>query len=255
MTRPAPLRVAIVDDEPIARRRVRRLLSVVPGVRVVAEAGDGATAMASVARDRPDLVLLDVEMPGPDGLAVARSLQSPRPLVVFLTAHEQYAIPAFDVHAIGYLLKPVSRERLLAALDHARERIALARLAGAEGKPGAEPAVRAGHLRRVPVRSGGRIELLDVHGIDWIESAGNYVVLHAGRATHILRETMAALEAALDPAAFVRVHRSSIVRLDAVARLEALGRGDYRVVLGDGTELALSRTHRSRLEQALGRRL
>lgn len=251
------LRVAIVDDEPIARRRVRRLLAGLEGVEVVAEAGDGGAALEGVTRTRPDLVLLDVEMPGADGLTVARRLPPPRPLVAFLTAHDRYAVPAFDVRAVGYLLKPVSRERLAVVLERAREQLALVRSAGGSGLAVAldEAARRSRALRRVPVRSGGRVELVDVAAIDWIESAGNYVVLHAGRRAHVLRETMTALDAALDARAFVRIHRSAIVQLDRVDRLEPAGRGDYRVVLRDGTELSLSRTHRARLECMLGRSL
>jgi two-component system LytT family response regulator len=251
------LRLAVVDDEAIARRRLRRLLASLGGARIVAEAGDGDTAVDRIARAKPDLVLLDVEMPGCDGLDVARRLPAPRPLVVFVTAYDRYALQAFDVHAVGYLLKPVSRERLGNALDRARQWLAGG---SAVRDPDLRSALedlaqRPSALRRVPIRANGRVELLDVDAIDWVEAADNYVVLHAGRRTHVLREALSRFEASLDPDAFVRIHRSAIVRLDRIERLETLQRGDYGVMLRDGTRLSLSRTHRVRLERALGRRL
>ena len=250
------LRVVVVDDEPIARRRVRRLLGGIGGVEVVGEAGDGDAAVARVASTRPDLVLLDIEMPGPDGLEVARRLSPTRPIVVFLTAHERYAVQAFEVHAVGYLLKPVSRERLAAVIDRARIDAARGAVA-ADGLAAAldEVARHRAAIRRLPVRTHGRVELVDEDAIDWIAAADNYAVLHCGRRAHLIRDTLARLERTLDPARFLRIHRSAIVHLDRIDRLEPVGRGDYRVVLRDGSRLSLSRTHRARLERVLGRRL
>jgi two-component system LytT family response regulator len=250
------LRVVVVDDEPIARRRVRRLLGGIGGVEVVGEAGDGEAAVARVVSMRPDLILLDVEMPGPDGLEVARRLLPIRPVVVFLTAHERYAVQAFEVHAVGYLLKPVSRERLATVIDRAR--IDAARGAVADDGLAAALDELARHraaIRRLPVRTHGRVELVDEEAIDWIEAADNYSVLHCGRRAHLIRDTLARLDRTLDPARFLRIHRSAIVHLDRIDRLEPAGRGDYRVVLRDGSRLSLSRTHRDRLERVLGRRL
>jgi len=231
------LRAVVVDDEPLARRRLTRLLASNRGVHVVGEAGDGGAAAAVIASTRPDVAFLDVQMPAPDGVSVARALRPSRPLVVFVTAHDRYAVQAFDVRAVDYLLKPISRDRLVETLARVRQQLA-------------QPHV---WLQRLPVRSRGQVVIVDVTDIDWIESGGNYVVVHAAGRTHILRETLSHLEAALDPAAFLRIHRSAVVRLDRVARLDVALRGDYDVTLRDGTRVRLSRTQRGRLERALGR--
>jgi two-component system LytT family response regulator len=210
-------------------------------------------AIAAAERLRPHVVLLDVQMPGADGLATAARLPRPRPLVVFVTAFDQYAVRAFEVHAIDYLLKPVTRERLVAALAHAEER------AGRRDQDHEalfrEAARRPVGLTRLPVRLEGRVEMIDVAAIDWIEAAGNHVVVHAGRRTHVLRDTLTNLERQLDPATFIRIHRSTIVQLDRVAHLDTATRGDYDVTLRDGTALSLSRTYRAALERAIGRPL
>lgn len=253
------LRVVIVDDEAIARRRVRRLLASMDAVEVVGEASGGEAAVGCIDANRPHLVLLDVQMPEVDGFDVACRLSTPRPFVVFLTAHEQHALRAFDVHALDYLLKPVSRERLAAAVARAAEWVSReptardAELADADA--GARLQAGRAALRRWPVRSHGRVELVDIETVDWIEASGNYVVLHAGRRQHLLRETLRHMAEQLDPADFVRIHRSAIVRVGRIERLETAQRGDYGVVLTDGTRLTLSRTHRRGLERALGRRL
>jgi two-component system LytT family response regulator len=247
------LRVVVVDDEPLARQRLKRLLAGSALATVVGEAGDGLTAVARIDHTHPDVVLLDVEMPELDGFEVVAQLARPRPLVIFLTAFDRYALQAFEIHAIDYLLKPVSRERLADALAHARERQASrsddrdAALASAIESLSA----RRSKITRLPVRSEGRVELVDVSTIDWIEAANNYVVLHAGGKTHVLRETLARLEQRLSAEDFVRIHRSTIVRLDRVVRLDSASRGDYDVTLRDGTRLTLSRTCRSRLERAV----
>jgi len=240
------LRVVVVDDEPLARRRLKRLLTALGGVDVAGEAGDGHTALARIQQTSPDAVLLDVQMPEMDGLAVSRRLSAPRPLVVFVTAFDTFAVNAFDVQAVDYLLKPVSESRLGAAIERVRARLAL------PARP--SEAVRRA-IDRLPVRSDGRIDLVAVADIDWFEAADNYVVVHAGRRTHVLRETLSHLESELDPAAFVRIHRSSIVRVERISRLDVALRGDYRVTLADGTALTLSRTFRARFESAIGRKL
>ena len=247
------MRIVIVDDEPLARRRLKRLLAGSSGVTITGEAGDGLSAVTCINDLRPDVVLLDVQMPELDGFGVVGRLVRPAPLIIFLTAFDRYAIQAFEVHAIDYLLKPVSRDRLADALTHARER-----LTSRDGHPDTNLtalmeslARRRSAATRLPVRSDGRVELVDVTTIDWIEAADNYVVLHTGRRTHVLRETLSRLEERLDPEQFVRIHRSAIVRLDRVVRLESASRGDYDVTLRDGTRLTLSRTCRSRLEKAV----
>jgi two-component system LytT family response regulator len=247
------LRVVVVDDEAIARRRLLRLIRAAGGAEVVGEAGDGGAALAAVERTRPDVVLLDVQMPGLDGLAVAARLGPPRPLVIFVTAFDQYALSAFEVHAVDYLLKPVARERLAGALAHARDRFG-------RGDPALEALIRdmtrrPAWLTRLPVRLEGRVEMIDVAAIDWIEAAGNHVVVHAGRRTHVLRDTLTRLARQLDPGRFIRIHRSTIVQLDRVVHLDAATRGDYDVTLRDGTALSLSRTYRAELERAVGRPL
>jgi two-component system LytT family response regulator len=237
----------VVDDEPLARRRLKRLLSGLRGVSVTAEAGDGPTALARIQQTSPDLVLLDVQMPEMDGLAVSRRLRPPRPLVVFVTAFDAFAVQAFDVQAVDYLLKPVSETRLAAAIERVRDRLA----APPAGRT--ESAGRA--IDRLPIRSEGRVDLVAVADIDWLEAADNYVVVHCGRTTHVLRDTLSRLEADLPAAAFVRIHRSTIVRIDRIVRCDVATRGDYRVTLADGTALALSRTFTPRLERAIGRKL
>jgi two-component system LytT family response regulator len=236
------IRVVVVDDEPIARRRLKRLLAAIGGVELVGEAGDGRAALEVLERTRPHLVLLDIQMPEGDGLAVMRRVPLPRPLVVFVTAFDAFAVQAFDVQAVDYLLKPVSEDRLAAALDRVRERI---------GSPRSGQSRR--WIERLPIRREGRIDLVPVADIDWIEAADNYAIVHAGRRSHILRETLTRLEAELDPSRFVRVHRSTIVRVDRIARLDVALRGDYDLTLRDGTQLVLSRTFRGRLARALGR--
>jgi two-component system LytT family response regulator len=246
------LRTVIVDDEPIARRRLRRLAESLGGVDVVGEAGDGDRAVELVRASQPDLVLLDVQMPALDGLGVIGRLKGRRPLVVFVTAFETFAVRAFDVHAVDYLLKPVSRRRLGEAIERARARLAVT---ATRGQLPANSGGRPTWLDRLPVRLEGRVRLVEVATIDWVEAADNYVVVHAGRDTHVLRETLGSLEAALDPSRFVRIHRSTIVRIDRVTRLESALRGDYAAILADGTELMLSRTYRPAFERAIGRRI
>ena len=250
------LRVVVVDDEPLARRRLKRLAAGA-GAEVVGEAGDGPGAVEVIAAQAPDLVLLDVQMPGLDGFGVVARLPSPKPFVIFVTAFDSFALQAFEVHAVDYLLKPVSRDRLVEALSRARERLA-ARSPDRDGALAALVAAvrqRPSWIERLPVRLQGRVELVDVATIDWIEAADNYTVVHAGATTHVLRETLSALEAQLDPGMFARIHRSALVRIDRIVRLDSALRGDYAATLKDGTKLILSRTYRPRLERALGRRL
>jgi two-component system LytT family response regulator len=251
------LRVVIADDEPLARRRVKRLLAGMDDVAIAGEAADGPSAVACVDATRPDVVLLDVQMPELDGFGVVSQLARPAPRVVFLTAFDRYAIQAFEVHAVDYLLKPVARDRLADALAHARAWLT-SRGGGRDPDLAAlveSLARRRAAVTRLPIRSDGRVELVDAASIDWIEAADNYVVLHAAGRTHVLRETMARLEQSLDPEQFVRIHRSAIVRLDRVERLESASRGDYDVTLRDGTRLTLSRRCRTRLERAVGKDL
>jgi two-component system LytT family response regulator len=251
------IRTVIADDEPLARERLRTLLAAEPDVELVAECGDGREAAETLARQGPDLLFLDVEMPELDGFGLLEALvPGQAPLVVFVTAYPHYAVRAFEAAAADYLLKPFDRERFARTMTRVRERLRSggelpAELAALLRQLGSRPA----GLGHIPVRAGQETVLVKVEHIDWIESAGNYVTLHVGPREHLLRETLSDLESRLSPHQFVRVHRSAIVNLDRIQSLTATPHGDHRVRLRDGRELTLSRTYRARLEQLLGRAL
>jgi two-component system LytT family response regulator len=241
------LRAVIVDDEPLARRRLRRLVAAIGGAEVVGEAGDGRQAIDIVDAKQPDVLFVDVQMPELDGFAVMARLPSPPPFVVFVTAFETFAVKAFEIQATDYLLKPVSQARLADALSRVRAR--------ADHRAGGRGASARAGLQWLPVRESGQVRIVDVTRVDWIEAANNYVVVHVGREAHILREPIGALAAALDPSQFARIHRSTVVRIDRVARLEAASRGDFRVCLTTGHTVMMSRTYRSSFERAIGRKI
>jgi len=252
------LRVLIVDDEPVARRRIRRLLRADRDVDVVGEAADGAAAVQAIAEKQPDLVFLDVQMPELDGFGVLRRVGPGRaPGVIFVTAFDQYALRAFEVHAVDYLLKPFTRERLLDAVARVRE----SRQPGERGQDPRLAALleelteRPRFLRRLPARAGSRIVLIDAGDIDWLQAADNYVLVHSGGREYLLRETLTRLEGELDPREFVRIHRSVLVRFDRIGDLVPTVHGDYRVTLKSGVQLTLSRTYRDRVERVLKRAL
>ena len=246
------LRALVVDDEAPARRRIRRLLATEPGIAVVGECGDGASAIAIIARERPDLVFLDVQMPERDGFEVVKAIRpADLPAILFVTAHDRYALHAFDVHAVDYLLKPFSGERFRTAVTRARERIArrvpdpgLATLATTLRN-------RPDYLSRLPVRTAGRTVFVDIGAVDWLEAADNYVRLHVKQREYLVRETLAALEERLDPERFVRIHRSAMVQIDRIAETRVRSHGDADVVLRDGTKLTASRTWRERLRRVV----
>lgn len=251
---PEPVRVLVVDDEPLVRQGLREYLAAHPGVAVVGEAGDGFAAVRQIEALQPELVFLDVQMPGLDGFEVLQQLEpGARPLVVFVTAFEQYALRAFDAHAIDYLLKPFDAARFDAAL-----RRACAWLAAGDRCESALDAVLDDATRRrrdrLVVRHAGRLRLVPVHEIEWIEARGNYVHLHHPDGPFLLRQTMAALQEALDPARFLRVHRSAIVALDAVDQYARVPSGDYELRLRSGAHVAMSRSHLAAFEAAVGRR-
>jgi two-component system, LytTR family, response regulator len=268
---PEPLRVVLVDDEPWARKGLRVLLEPVPGVEIVGEAGNGADAVEVIRDAAPDLVFLDVQMPEMDGFGVLRALGPERtPAVVFVTAYDEHAVRAFDANAVDYLLKPFDDERFHRALDRARARIGdrrvrelasrLATLLAAGGAESPSPAptplpaeeTPAGYADRIVLKNGGRITFLEVASIDWIEAADYVVRLHAGGATHVLREPISDLERRLDPRRFFRIHRSTIVNLASVKEMQPLFHGEYAVIMRDGTRLRLSRSRRDRLQSLLG---
>jgi two-component system LytT family response regulator len=253
------IRTLIVDDEPLARQRLRRLLEADPDIAILGECGDGDDAVAKLRALRPDLAFLDVQMPVLDGFGVIEALAgTDLPVVIFVTAHDRYALKAFEVHALDYLLKPFDKARFAAALARAKAQVRQGNAAGLSERLQellqGMPARRAGPDRLV-VKSGGRIYFVPVDDIDWIEAAGNYLRLHVGKDDHLLRESLTALEKKLDPAHFVRIHRSTIVNLARIRELQPAFHGDYVIILNDGTELALSRSCRERLEEALGHRL
>jgi two-component system LytT family response regulator len=266
----------VVDDERLPRQRLLRLLEEIPSAECVAECENGRTAVDAIESLLPDLVLLDVRMPGMGGLDVARALTGHVPFIIFVTAYDEYALSAFDVHAIDYLLKPVERERFVVAIERARGLVAnttaaqrherlLAlvhgesavvsesdrrpQLSDASAPVPAGAADQAGYPRRFLIKNDGQMYFVAVDDIDWVEAYGNYVRLHVGKGVHLIRETLGNIERKLDPTCFARVHRSSIVNLDRVARMDLWGAGDYVVLLRDGTRLKLSRWYRSRIEQ------
>jgi two-component system LytT family response regulator len=272
-----PLRVLVVDDERLPRQRLVRLLEEVPNAECVGECANGRAAVDAIETLLPDLVLLDVRMPGLGGLEVARALTGHVPFVIFVTAFDEYALKAFEVHAIDYLLKPVERERFVPAIERVRALVAnttaaqrhdrlLALLQGeprltgeGESRPALDdsaPAPASGDAaafpRRFLVKGDGQMYFVAVDDIDWVEAYANYVRLHVGRGVHLIRETLGNIERKLDPTRFARVHRSSIVNLDRVARMDLWGAGDYVVLLKDGTKLKLSRWYRSRIEEKTG---
>lgn len=244
----ARLRTILVDDEPPARQWLGSLLKAEPDVDVVAECSDGQEALEAIEREKPDLVLLDVEMPGLGGLDVVESLGDSAPAVVFVTAFEQYAARAFDVQAVDYLLKPVDPERLRVAV-----RRAVAQLKREPWPAPFEPALPrpAGHGRRYPewllVKTDGRSRFIRIRDIDWIESQKNDVLLHVGSSEFLYHLSTAGIEAKLDPSRFLRIHRSTIVNVERIKDLYPLFNGDYGVTLKDGRNLTLSSTFRRRL--------
>lgn len=238
------LRVLIVDDEPLARDGVRARLAGHADVVLVGECGDGPSALSALQQQAPDLVFIDVDMPGMSGLDVLEAIPpEQRPLTVLLTAYEQFALRAFELRALDYLLKPIDDERFADALDRARDALALRR--------GEVPAQVARYATRFQVRLGHRVRLVHVDEIDWIEAQGDYAGLHAGEQVHLLREPLQRLGARLDPACFARIHRSTIVRLDRIAEMQALSNRDHLLRLRDGTVLRASRTYVDALRAAL----
>jgi two-component system LytT family response regulator len=251
------LRVLIVDDEPLARDRIRELLAREQQVLVVGEAGNGADAALLVEQHDPDLVFLDVQMPEVDGFGFLELLGPERaPLTIFVTAYDQYALRAFEVHALDYLLKPFDRDRFQRALERARNTLLGREVDDSHRRIAAllaELAPERRYAERLVVKTGEKTLLLRVNEVDWIEAAANYLKLHRGKDVHLLRETMNSIETRLDPSRFARIHRSTIVNLDRIAHLESWFHGDYCVKLVDGTTLTLSRTYRDRFEQHIGK--
>jgi two-component system LytT family response regulator len=250
------IRTLIVDDEPLARERLRGMLEAEPEIEVLAECGDGLSAVESIRTLAPDLVFLDIQMPGLDGFGVLNKLaRSPLPAVVFVTAYDKFALKAFEVHAIDYLLKPFDRERFRKALQHVKGRLGRAEQSNLETRvQELLTALKSDkeETDRLVIKTTGKITFLKFEEIDWVEADDNYVNIHAGTGTHLLRETLTALEARLPAKKFARISRSAIVNLDMIKELQPLFHGEYAVILRNNTRLTLSRSCRENLNHLLG---
>ncbi|HYT74353.1 MAG TPA: LytTR family DNA-binding domain-containing protein [Vicinamibacterales bacterium] len=249
MSDPASLRIVIVDDEPLARSVVREYAAADPTIEIVADCANGFEAVKAVSEQKPDLVLLDVQMPKLDGFEVLELLGRDQP-VVFITAYDQYALRAFEVHAVDYLLKPFSAERFQDAMARARER-----LRAREGTPvdallrDAKP--KSGPAERVLIRDGANVHVLPVDAIDYIEAQDDYVAFKSAGKSYLKDQTLSAVEAALDPSRFVRVHRSFVLNVDRLAKVELYAKDSRIAILRDGSRLPVSRAGYARLSQLL----
>lgn len=257
MTDNRRIQTLIVDDEPLARERIREMLKSDPDVEIAGECGTGSEAVAMMRERTPHLLFLDVQMPEMDGFAVLKTLGRDRiPHVIFVTAFDKYAVRAFEVYALDYILKPFKRARFKEALERAKSHIRLeqsdclnqrtfALLESLEAK--------SNYARRLMIKTGGKIVFRRTDEIDWIEAEDNYVRLHFGKQSHLVRDRLANIESQLDPKKFVRIHRSTIVNIDRIRELAPWSRKDHRVVLQDGTQLALSRSCWEKFRAAIGK--
>lgn len=238
------MRVLIIDDEPLARERIRTLLTKESDVQILAECADGASAVQAIKKHGPDLIFLDVQMPGMGGFEVLQALgEEELPLVIFVTAYDQHALKAFEVHALDYLLKPFKQARFQATLQRARERLGVPEPEGTRhlAELLARLAPARDYLSRVAVRNGERVVFVKMDAVEYIEAAGNYVVLHCGKENHILRQTLSSLEVELDPRKFIRVNRSTLVNVEQVRELQPLFKGEHALLLKNGKQLPLTR--------------
>ena len=251
------IRTLIVDDEPLARERLRKLLQEEEDIEILSECDNGTEAVATIREQKPGLVFLDVQMPELDGFGVLAQLDAgSMPAIIFVTAHDKFALRAFEVHALDYLLKPFDRERFQAALCRARQQLQQGSAAElsqrltalfADLKSGSKP------QDRLAVKSSGRVLFVKLDDIDWVEAADNYVNLHVGSESHLLRETMGALEDKLPARKFLRISRSTIVNVERIKEMQPMFHGEYAVILRTGTRLTLSRGYRDKLNQLLGK--
>jgi two-component system LytT family response regulator len=257
------IRTLVVDDEPIARQRVMSLLRDENDIEVIGEYSSGHEALSAIEGTSPDLLFLDIQMPEINGLDLARIISaSGTPAVVFVTAYDEYALGAFEVHALDYLLKPFSAERFRSAVSRARDYVAQRRATTAPpasalepppAQPGAQPPPPAQQRNRLVIRSSGRIYFVRTADIDWCEAAGNYVRVHTGAQSHLVRDTMSHLESQLDTEQFVRIHRSTIVNVDRIQEIRSSFHGEYVVTLRGGTRVTLSRGYRDSVQARLGK--
>ena len=250
------IKVLIVDDEPLARRKIREILLEDPEIEVIGECGSGKEAVAEIRKKNPDLLFLDVQMPGMDGFGVVKELGTQLPLIIFVTAYDQYALHALEVSALDYLLKPFDSERFEKTVRRAKTTIRQER--NGDLTHGVQVLLqelqkKSGFLERLVIKTGPRVFFVKTDEIDWYEAEGNYVRLHMGKESHLLREAISNLETQLDPKKFLRIHRSTIVNVDRIKELQSWFHGEYHVILKDGTQLLLTRSYRDNLKDLLGR--
>lgn len=233
-----PIETLIVDDERLARQRLRRMLETQPDIALVGECASGKEAADFLDRQPVDLMFLDIQMPEMDGFTLLESrISSRNPMVVFVTAYDAHAVRAFEVNALDYLLKPFDEDRIDKCLQRVRSHHEVQKTSSpTRSRP-----------NRIAVRSSGKVFFVKMEDIDWVEAADNYIVLHLGHETHILRETMNSITGRLDPEKFIRVHRSRIVNVERIKELQPWFHGEYLIVLSDGTQITLSRTYREKL--------
>ncbi len=267
MPKVPPFRIIIADDEALARRGLQLRLQEIEGVEVIAECVNGRETLAAIAEHSPDLVLLDIQMPGMSGFDVIENLQQDNmPLIIFVTAFDEYAIEAFKVHAVDYLLKPIDTDQLRAAIQRARGRATqkdavtdkerlLDLIIGITGKSETSVAQlmkdRTGarsYPDRIAIKDGGETTLVEVKDIDWVDAAGDYMCIHANEQTHIMRVTMKELENQLDPSIFQRVHRSTIVNLDRVEKVCSHMNGEFHLILSNGATIKMSRSYKAKVK-------
>ncbi|HVN78019.1 MAG TPA: LytTR family DNA-binding domain-containing protein [Terriglobia bacterium] len=253
------IRTLIVDDESLAREKIRNFLLRDPQIEVIGECANGPDAIVAIQQSTPDLLMLDIQMPQMDGFSVLEAVSDGiLPHVIFVTAYDQYALRAFEFHALDYLLKPFDWERFEQTLQRAKDQVFKER--SSQFNQGIQTLLeqlkeRPRYLDRLVIKSTGRVSLLKTDEIDWIEAEGNYARLHVGKESYLLRETISSLDSQLDPKTFLRIHRSTIVNLNRIKELQSWFHGEFQVILRDGTQLLLSRSYREKLEKALGRTL
>lgn len=249
------MRVIIADDESLARNKMRVMLSSEPGVQVLAECPNGADTLQAVRSYQPDLLFLDIRMPDLDGFQVLSQLEAESPSVVFTTAYDRHAVQAFEAHALDYLLKPFDQERLHQAVDRARKELLRTRDQEIVSYLSDSAMQLFTRNRRLIVKTGGRVVFLSFDEIDWVEAAANYVRIYVGRQGYLLRKGIGEIALRLDPAQFIRIHRSAIVNVQKIKELQPVNSGEYIVVLKDGKELPCSRGYRAGLQQLVDRTL
>jgi two-component system LytT family response regulator len=256
MTDATRIRALVVDDEPLARAMIREMLESDSEVEIVGECANGLEAMEAIRSSAPDIVFLDIQMPEIGGFEVLESLDpNEHPYVIFVTAYDQYAVRAFEVHALDYLLKPFDRERFDGAWQRARAQIKLDRTSRRDQDIIALlEELKAGpqYLERLVIKNGGRVFFLHVQDVHCIEAEGNYVRVYDNQKGYLLRETISSLEGQLDPKQFLRIHRSAIVKIDRIKEMQPWFHGEYRIIMENGKQLALSRNYRSNLQEAVG---